>query len=127
MASNSRKDSHKRHLRVDENAQSVTASIVRADDPEFEHKVTRDLAWAKQMGLASKDNYKKQPTTMLQWRAITAVARLACPEALFGVAYTPDEMHDMAPGSPARRQATVDDFTTEPAPADVTEDRKSGG
>lgn len=121
IAANVRKAGHKLRVRVDEAAQSVTASIVRADDPEFEHTVTRDLAWAKQMGLATKDNYKKQPTTMLQWRAITAVARLACPEALFGVAYTPDEMHDMAPESPARRQATVDDFTTEPAPVDVTE------
>ena len=31
---------------------------------------------------------------MLQWRAITAVARLACPEALYGVTYTPDEAAD---------------------------------
>ena len=31
---------------------------------------------------------------MLQWRASTAVARLACPEALYGVAYTADEMAD---------------------------------
>lgn len=121
IAANVRKAGHKLRVRVDETKQSVTASIVRADDPDFEHTVTRNLDWAKAMGLATKDNYKKQPTTMLQWRAITAVARLACPEALFGVAYTPDEMHDMAPGSPARRQATVDDFTTEPAPVDVTE------
>ena len=32
---------------------------------------------------------------MLTWRAVTAVAREACPEALYGVVYTPDEMHDM--------------------------------
>lgn len=121
IAANVRKAGHKLRVRVDEAAQSVTASIVRADDPEFEHTVTRDLNWAKQMGLASKDNYKKQPTTMLQWRAISAVARLACPEALYGVAYTADEVHDMpSVEAPPRRQATVEDFTAEPAPVDVT-------
>lgn len=122
IAANVRKAGHKLRVRVDEANQSVTASIVRADDPEFEHKVTRDLNWAKQMGLATKDNYKKQPTTMLQWRAISAVARLACPEALYGVAYTADEIHDMpSVETPARRQASVEDFATEPAPVDVTD------
>ena len=48
------------------------------------------------MKLDTKDNYQKQPLTMLTWRAITACAREACPEALFGVAYTPDEMFDFA-------------------------------
>jgi hypothetical protein len=82
---------------------SVTASIWRSDDPEFEHTVTRDADWAKSMGLLNNDNYKKQGQTMLEWRAITAVARLACPEALYGVSYTPDEMHDpQPPPNPAR-------------------------
>jgi hypothetical protein len=79
---------------------SATAVIIRADDPDFEFKVTRDAAWAKAMGLDSKENYRKQRGTMLQWRAISAVARLACPEALYGVAYTPDEMGDM-PSTPS--------------------------
>lgn len=122
IAANVRKAGHKLRVQVDDKAQSVTATIVRADDPEFEHTVTRDLAWAKQMGLATKDNYKKQPTTMLQWRAISAVARLACPEALYGVAYTSDEISDMPTvETPTRRQATVDDFTTDPEPVDVTD------
>lgn len=122
IAANVRKAGHKLRVKVDDTAQSVTASIVRADDPDFEHKVTRDLNWAKAMGLAAKDNYKKQPTTMLQWRAISAVARLACPEALYGVAYTADEIHDF-PGveTPVRRRATVDDFTTDDEPTDVNE------
>src|SRR5690625_3211878 len=122
IAANVRKAGHKLRVRVDEANQSVTASLVRADDPEMEHKITRDLNWAKQRGLATKDNYKKQPTTLLQWRAISAVGRLACPEALYGVAYTADEIHDMpSVDTPARRQASVEDFTTEPAPIDVTD------
>lgn len=98
IAANVRKAGHKLRLRVDEQAVSATCTIIRADDPDYEHTVTRDRAWAKQMGLESKDNYKKQPATMLGWRAVTACARMACPEALYGVAYTPDEMSDL-PGS----------------------------
>jgi hypothetical protein len=99
IAANVRKAGHK--LRVTGDDESATAVIIRADDPEFEFKVTRDRAWAQAMGLTSKDNYKKQPGTMLQWRAITAAARLACPEALYGVAYTPDEMTDAPSSAPS--------------------------
>ena len=94
IAANVRKAGHKLRVRIDEQAVSATATIVRADDPDFPFEVTRDRAWAQSMGLLNKDNYKKQPATMLSWRAITAVARLACPEALYGVAYTSDEMYD---------------------------------
>lgn len=110
IASNVRKAGHKLRVEVDEQNTSVRATIWRADDPEFPHSVVRDMAWAKQMGLANKDNYKKQPTTMLQWRAISAVARLACSEALYGVTYTPDEVSDL--GEVKRTSATP-----QPAPA----------
>lgn len=99
IAANVRKAGHK--LRVRGTEESATATIIRADDPDYEFTVTRDLAWARGMGLAGNDNYKKQPGTMLQWRAITAVARLACPEALYGVAYTPDEISETEPAKPA--------------------------
>lgn len=95
IAAQVRKAGHRLRVRKDPRHMSVTASIVRADDPEFEFTATRNQQWAERMGLAGKDNYKRQPLTMLTWRAITAVAREACPEALYGVAYTPDEMHDM--------------------------------
>lgn len=107
IASNVRKAGHKLRIITNDQAMSVTAQIIRADDPEFIHEVTRDMEWAKGMGLNTKDNYKKQPLTMLQWRAVSAAARLACPEALYGVTYTPDEMADFgkpkasAPSSPA--------------------------
>lgn len=95
IAAQVRKAGHKLRISKDEASLSVTATIVRSDDPDYPISVTRDRAWAQQMGLTGKDNYRKQPLTMLTWRAITACAREACPEALFGVAYTPDEMHDM--------------------------------
>lgn len=95
IAAQVRKAGHKLRISKDEANMSVTATIVRSDDPDYPFSVTRDKAWAAQMGLTGKDNYKKQPLTMLTWRAITACAREACPEALYGVAYTPDEMHDL--------------------------------
>lgn len=95
IAANVHKAGHVLRVQTDEAGMRAKASIFRADDPDFEHSVVRDMAWAKTMGLADSPNYKKQPATMLQWRAITACARLACPEALYGVAYTPDEMQDV--------------------------------
>ena len=103
IAANVRKAGHR--LRVQGDEQSCTATIIRADDPDYEFSVTRDLAWARSMGLAGNDNYKKQPGTMLQWRAITAVARLACPEALYGVSYTPDEIAETQPAVDAKPAA----------------------
>jgi hypothetical protein len=117
IAANVRKAGHK--LRVTSTKDSATAMIIRADDPEFPFEVTRDMAWARDMGLHTKDNYKKQAVTMLEWRAITAVARLACPEALYGVAYTPDELGDVqaAPKAPSAMDRLRQQTAPEPAPA----------
>lgn len=127
VASNVRKAGHKLRVRVDEQAQSVTAEIIRADDPDYTYSVTRDMAWAKDMGLAGKDNYKKQPMTMLQWRAITAVARLAASEALYGVGYTADEIRELP--APQQAQAvTADQFVpAEPAPQPAEPEQSETG
>jgi len=98
IAANVRKAGHR--LRVELGDGYATASIWRSDDPDFAHVVRRDGDWAKQMGLASQDNYKKQPVTMYSARAVTACARIACPEALYGVAYVPEEMTDFRTTEP---------------------------
>ena len=118
IASNVRKAGHKLRVHSDPQNMSVTAQVIRADDPEHTYTVTRDMAWAKRMGLDGKDNYKKQPLTMLEWRAISAIARLACSEALYGVQYTADELADMGerPAPPAA--PTV---STEPEADAITE------
>lgn len=121
IAAQVRKAGHKLRLEKDAQSMSVTCTIVRSDDPKFPIKVTRDKAWAHDMGLDSKDNYKKQPLTMLTWRAITACAREACPEALYGVAYTPDEMHDMDVPTETPVEPTVEEVpTTDASPASQT-------
>lgn len=48
-------------------------------------------AEAKAMGLEGKDNYKKQPATMYQWRALAANLRVTFSDVVLGL-YTPDEM-----------------------------------
>lgn len=125
IASNIRKAGHILRVEVDEPNMSVTATVYRADDPEFPHTVTRDMKWAQQMGLVNKDNYKRQPLTMLQWRAISGVGRLACPEALYGVQYTPDELSDMpATSRPSRvAQPVSEPVVEEPQFEPITADQ----
>lgn len=55
------------------------------------HTETFSLEDAKKMQLMEKDNYKKQPKTMMKWRAVSACARIAFPDVIQGV-YTPEEM-----------------------------------
>lgn len=121
IASNVRKAGHTLRVRVDEQNMSVTATVIRKDDPDFEHTVVRDMKWAQQMGLDKKDNYRKQPLVMLQWRAITAVARLAASEALYGVGHTADELSDTRPASAPQQPVSVASLTQQAPPATETE------
>ena len=104
-----RANGHKLWMTEDEQNMSATCTIVRNDDKEHPVTVTRDKAWAQRMGLLTKDNYKKQPTTMLMWRAVTACANRACPELFLGLggAYTADELRDMDLSEDTSVEATV--------------------
>lgn len=106
-----RANGHKLWMSEDEQNMSATCTIVRNDDKEHPVTVTRDKAWAQRMGLLTKDNYKKQPTTMLMWRAVTACANRACPELFLGLggAYTADELHDMDDMTPVEATVVEDD------------------
>lgn len=116
VAAQVRAAGHKLRIEKDEQALSVTCTIVRADDPDYPISVTRDAQWARQMGLTSRENYKKQPLTMLTWRAITACAREACSEALYGVAYTPDEMYDIPTHTQQQAPIQAQNVTVEQTP-----------
>jgi hypothetical protein len=115
IAANVRKAGH--ILRVKGDETSARAVIIRSDDPDFEFESTWNLDRAKRLGLAGKDGWQKQPGTMMRWRAITEVARLACPEALYGVAYVAEEIDD-APRQGAPARVTADDFLTQSQPAE---------
>ena len=132
IASQVRRAGHKLRIRKDEAKVSVTAIIVRADDPDYPFTVTRDMAWAHRMCLDSPgrngqpSNYQKQPMTMLTWRAISAVAREACPEALYGAGYTPDEMQDL-PEHAASEPVSVQVVATHEQRMQLAELMKQGG
>jgi hypothetical protein len=115
IAANVRKAGH--ILRVKGDETSARAVIIRSDDPDFEFESTWNLDRAKRLGLASKDGWQKQPGTMMRWRAITEVARLACPEALYGVAYVAEEIDD-APRQSAPARVAADDFLPQSQPAE---------
>ena len=49
------------------------------------------MATAAQLGLADKDNWRKQPKVMRKWRAVAACARVVFSDVITGL-YTPEEM-----------------------------------
>jgi hypothetical protein len=58
--------------------------------------VTWDISRASRMGFTSKDNWKKQPGIMLQWRTVAEGVR-ACYPACLNRMYTEYEVVDMEP------------------------------
>ena len=90
ITSNVRRAGHR--LRSQGDAVSATVEIVRSDDPDFTNTVTWTIDDAERAGLLGKDNWRKYPAAMLLARATTQCARQACPEALYGVIYTPEEL-----------------------------------
>ena len=55
---------------------------------------------AKDLGLTSKDGWKKQPTAMLVARATSEICRLVAADAILGIGYTTEELNDGATGDP---------------------------
>lgn len=76
--------------------------IVKSDDKECQirfsatgrepHVETFTIEQAQKMNLSNKFNWKTMPKTMLQWRCISAGLRIFAPDAVCGMAYTPEEL-----------------------------------
>lgn len=77
-----------RIIKTDETECVVEAA--RPGDPISVFKFTAEDA--KRAGNFSKDNYKKYPREMLQWRCIGAASRAVFPDCLSGIAYTAEEL-----------------------------------
>lgn len=92
IAANVRRAGHRLRVTKDDRARTATCEIVRRDDPDFTFTATWDMAKAQQANLSNKENWKKYPMAMLTARSITECARDACPEALYGVVYTGEEL-----------------------------------
>lgn len=124
---------------VENNPESVTATLIRADDKKFEFTVTWDKEKADKAGLwGQRGPWSQYPTQMLRARAITEVARQGASEALMGMIYSPedfgatitdtgevieaevvDEIHATATSKPKPAQATRPAAApSQPAPLD---------
>ena len=86
-----RRAGHK--LRLREDGDSVTATLIRSDDPDYEFTVTWDKGKAQAAGLwGSRGPWQQYPRQMLRARAITEVCRQGASDALAGTVYTPEEL-----------------------------------
>ncbi len=77
------------NLDIKKDEKEAVVTIKRKDmDPVTTHFGIKE---ATAMGMIGKDNYKKQPAIMFQWRALAENLRLTFGDAISGM-YTPDEL-----------------------------------
>ena len=113
MAAVVRRAGHK--LRVREHGMSVTAALIRQDDPDCEFTATWDESKARRAGLwGQRGPWTQYPAQMLRSRAITEVCRQGASDALTGAIYSPDELEpaesnlDAADAAAARDASAAD-------------------
>ena len=87
-----RRAGHIVRVKFDRKTMTATAEVIRKDDPDYTFQSVWDMERARSANLTGKAVWKQYPDAMLKARAITEVARDAFPEALFGVAYTAEEL-----------------------------------
>ena len=108
-------------LRIKGDATAAVAQVIRTDDPDWTFEVRFTIEDARRAGLLGKDVWKKYPAAMLKARALSAVARDACEEALFGIHYTPEELGAVVDqeGNPVYLAGEIQRDTGEQSPQDV--------
>lgn len=116
IAANVRRAGHRLRVKKDDRARTATCEIVRRDDPDFTFTATWDMAKAQQANLSNKENWRKYPMAMLTARSITECARDACPEALYGVIYTGEELGASQTGPDGAAEPAAVEATVERAP-----------
>lgn len=116
IAANVRRAGHRLRVTKDDRARTATCEIVRRDDPDFTFTATWDMAKAQQANLSGKENWRKYPMAMLTARSITECARDACPEALYGVVYTGEELGASQTGPDGAAEPVAVEATVERAP-----------
>lgn len=80
-------------FKVDHKNQTVECTGYRDSSDKTGFTSYWDMARAKQLGLIAKDNYQKQPVTMLRHRATSEVISVLWPDVLYGVHAT-EEFQD---------------------------------
>ncbi len=112
-------------LRIVENSpESVTATLIRADDKTFKFEVTWDKEKAVKAGLwGQRGPWSQYPTQMLRARAITEVARQGASEALMGMIYAPEDFGATITDTGEVIEAEI--VAETPAPAQPTQAAKA--
>ena len=120
MAAVVRRAGHRLRVRED-GPESVTATLIRADDPDGAFTATWTREKATRAGLwGNRGPWTQYPTQMLRARAITEVCRQGASDALMGLVYTPEELGARlddagAPVVDARGRVIIDQ-PAQPAP-----------
>ena len=83
------------------------------------HTAQFTLADAQAMGLTSKDNWRKQPSVMLTWRAVSACCRIVFPH-IIGGHYTTEELNPDVVLDEEGKIITLPNTTTPTLPASNT-------
>lgn len=84
-------------IKMEATDKGATVTITRKGQSPF--TTTFGVKEATDMGLIGKDNYKKQPAVMFQWRALAQNLRVTFPDAIGGL-YLVEEMN---PGEESAR------------------------
>ena len=80
-------------LRVTGDDTHAVATLIRADDPDFEYTATWDESKARKAGLwGNKGPWTNYPAAMLRARAISEVVRMGATDVMAGGIYTPEEL-----------------------------------
>lgn len=101
-----RRAGHLLRITVEDDGATVVATIHRSDDPQFEYAARWSIERAQAAGLASNAMYQRHPTQMLTARAVSEVARAACPEVLAGL-YSDVEVAAFDPAPAVQQRAGV--------------------
>jgi hypothetical protein len=73
---------------------------------------------ARGLGLLSKDNWKKQPQTMLEARVTSKAARLVASDVILGIGYSAEELRDGDAPTVTQTRVTSADILPPTAPAE---------
>lgn len=95
---------------------AVIDGLRRGEDKPQRSVWTMDRA--RSLGLAGKDNWRKQPQAMLVARATAEVCRLIAADVILGVPYAVEELEDggLTPDAAPPRKRTAKRAPAEPAP-----------
>lgn len=110
---------------VESTAERCVMTGRRKGEPEWQ-QVEWTLDRARQLGLTSKDQWKKQPTAMLIARATGEICRLIASDVLHAMPYASEEIdgrdRQAPPSPPPAPRVTISELTAEPDPEPETEE-----